>query len=418
MVKTGTLGDQAWQMVLNNNTECLEYLYTSAKHSDLDIIFPEDGVCIKAHRLILSMKSPVLDDMLMGPKAATGEPLTLPQDSHEVFRKLLDHTYLDRMDLGSVEEAVKVYALAHKYKMESAKKACVQMLNRDPDAVMSPEMVSHLNQETLRDLVKSDYIGFSSEAVPLKGLIAWGRAQLGPEEEPSGSAVREKIGDLLKEVRFLNMSCDEFVKGVFDTNVLTHTECFHIHRAISGADLSTLPEDIPLCPRRGGRCPELKKRCADLSTLPEDTPLCSTGGVRSPKIREKKGLFCSDYRIRKSDDRDKYPSSSRVMLVSDLRSSVTIEVHYVRVLEGCGGTIDIMDNELKIVGSATSEDMEFIFTNPVALQNDKRHYIVFYPKDDVELDILYLANGRNGNITLTWHERHGCSFYFCEPTRS
>ncbi|XP_076050791.1 BTB/POZ domain-containing protein 2-like isoform X2 [Oratosquilla oratoria] len=266
----------------------------TGKHSDLDIIFPEDGVCIKAHRLILSMKSPVLDDMLMGPKAATGEPLTLTQDSHEVFRKLLDHTYLDRMDLGSVEEAVKVYALAHKYKMESAKKACVQMLNRDPDAVMSPEMVSHLNQETLRDLLKSDDMGFSSEAVPFKGLIAWGRAQLGPEEEePSGSAVREKIGDLLKEVRFLNMSYDEFVKGVFDTNVLTHTECFHIQRAISGADLSTLPEDIPLCPSRGGRCPGLKKRggTADLSTLPEDTPLDSTGGGQEPKDQGEEGAF-------------------------------------------------------------------------------------------------------------------------------
>ncbi|XP_076049918.1 BTB/POZ domain-containing protein 2-like isoform X2 [Oratosquilla oratoria] len=125
MVETGTLGGQPWQMVLNGNMECLKYLYTSGEYSDLDIIFPE-GVCIKAHRLILSMKSPVFGDMLMGPMATTSKQLNLPEDPHEVFRKLLDHTYLDQLDLESVEEALEVHALAHKYLMETARKTCLQ----------------------------------------------------------------------------------------------------------------------------------------------------------------------------------------------------------------------------------------------------------------------------------------------------
>ncbi|XP_076049451.1 BTB/POZ domain-containing protein 2-like [Oratosquilla oratoria] len=119
MVETGTLGGQPWQMVVRGNMECLEYLYTSGEYSDLDIIFLE-GVCIKAHRMILSMKSPVFGAMLMGPMATTGKQLNLPEDPHEVFRKLLEHTYLDRMDLESVEEALEVYTLAHKYLMEPA----------------------------------------------------------------------------------------------------------------------------------------------------------------------------------------------------------------------------------------------------------------------------------------------------------
>ncbi|XP_076050542.1 BTB/POZ domain-containing protein 6-like isoform X2 [Oratosquilla oratoria] len=388
MVEKGTLGGQPWQMVLRGNMECLEYLHTSGEYSDLDIIFPE-GVCIKAHRLILSMKSPVFGAMLMGPMATTGKQLNLPEDPHEVFQKLLDHTYLDRMDLESVEEALEVYTLAHKYLMEPARKTCLQMLSRDPDAVMSSETVSHLSKEALRDLLKRDDICFSSEAVPFKALIAWGRAQLGPEEEPSGSAVRQKIGDdLLKEVRFLNMSCNEFVENVVATDVLTRMECFHIQRAIDGADLSILPEDTPLNPTRRGRAPKLRKRMK-----------FSRCALRLP------GSWAH------------YTSSSEVVLVEGLSSDATIQLHHMYV--GHGGTLNIMDDEGKAIRSATSEDDDFTFTRPAVLRKDKKYRVVFYPRGDV-----WLYRGHSGgrerfrNATLSFSRFHICEFYIWNPTSS
>ncbi|XP_076050192.1 BTB/POZ domain-containing protein 6-like [Oratosquilla oratoria] len=231
------------------------------------------------------MSSPVFLAMLNGP-LATSKELTLPEDPRQFFRKLLGHMYLNRIDLESVEEALEVYKLAHKYRMGSAMKNCVQyiasngkaetmpavletlalyedaelkekckeILDRDPDAVMLPETVSRLSKESLRALLTDDTLAFSSEAVPFRGLIAWGKAQLGQQEEPSGSALREEIGDdLLREVRFLDMSCDEFVDNVIGSVVLTHTECIHILTAIRGADPSTLPRTTPLHPARGGR---------------------------------------------------------------------------------------------------------------------------------------------------------------------
>ncbi|XP_076052593.1 BTB/POZ domain-containing protein 6-like [Oratosquilla oratoria] len=426
MVEMGTLDEQAWQMTLWGNMECLEYLYASCEYSDLDIIFRE-GVCIKAHRLILSMKSPVFSAMLMGPMATTGKQLNLPEDSHEVFQKLLDYTYLDRMDLESVEEALEVYAMAHKYLMESARKTCLQyilsnlreettlaaletsvaygdkelkdkcieMLCRDPDAVMSSETVSHLSKETLRNLLKSDDIGFSSEAVPFKGLIAWGRAQLGPEEEPSGSAVRQKIGDdLLKEVRFLNMSCDEFVDNVFGTDVLTHSECFHILWAIRGADLSTLPEDTPLSPTRGGRAPKLREK--------EELSRCA---VSLP------GSYAD------------YTSSSEVVLFEGLSSDATIQLHHMHVkcYDGTtsGGALNIMDDEGKTISSAVSEGSNFTFTRPAVLRKDKKYRVVFYPKKDVRLGRIDSGGSRRvGNAALSFSRGHKCSFYIWEPTSS
>ncbi|XP_076050563.1 BTB/POZ domain-containing protein 6-like isoform X3 [Oratosquilla oratoria] len=456
MVEPGTLEGEPWQMALNGNVQCLRYLYNSGEYSNLDIVLP-GGVCIKAHRLILSMKSPVFGAMLMGPMAATGKQLDLPEDPPEIFRKLLDDMYLDQMNLKSVEEALEVYVMARKYLMEPARKTCkqyivsnlkqetmlaalefsivhgdkelkdkcieyvhsnlkeettlaalefsvvhgekllkdkcIEMLSRDPDAVMSSETVTRLSKEALRELLKSDDFGFSSEAVPFKGLIAWGRAQLGPEEEeePSGSGVRQKIGDdLLKEVRFLSMSCDEFVKNVFDTDVLTHTECFHIQRAITGADLSTLPEDTPLNPTREGRAPKLRKR--------EELSCC------------KLDLSCSSVN---------YASFSEVALFEGLSSDATTQLHHMDVNRGCGGTLCVINYEGKTISSATSQNHQYTFTRPAVLVKGKKYRVVYCPSRSVE---LYRGRSggsqRVGKTTLSWSLGHTCYSYIWEPTSS
>ncbi|XP_076050500.1 BTB/POZ domain-containing protein 6-like [Oratosquilla oratoria] len=326
MVETGTLCGKKWQSMLKNGKERMQYLYTSSTLSDVDIFFPEDEEPVKVHSLVLSTNSPVFFALLNGP-LATGEELTLPEDPRQYFQKLLDHMYLDRMDLESVEEALKVYALTRKYEMESAtrdcvkyiiasnvkaetmpevletsvlygdaalKKKCKEILDRDPDAVMLPETVSRLSKGCLRALLTDETLAFSSEVVPFRGLIAWGKAQLGQQEEPSGSALREEIGDdLLREVRFLDMSCDEFFDHVVGTDVLTHTECIHIQCAIRGADPSKFPMTTPLHPARGRRKPPkedeaLKKKCKeildrdpDAVMLPETVSRLSKGCLRA-----------------------------------------------------------------------------------------------------------------------------------------
>ncbi|XP_076050411.1 uncharacterized protein LOC143030986 [Oratosquilla oratoria] len=323
MVETETLVSQAWESMADSN-ERLQYLYTSSELSDLDIFFPGNEDPIKVHRLVLSMSSPVFLGMLKGP-LVTGKELTLPEDPRQFFRKLLGHMYLNRMDLESVEEALEVYKLAHKYRVGSAKKNCVQyitsnvkaetmtavletlllyedaalkkkckeILDRDPDAVMLPETVSRLSKEGLRALLTDETLAFSSEVVPFRGLIAWGKAQLGQQEEPSGSALREEIGDdLLREVRFLDMSCDEIVNNVMGTDVLTHTECNHILTAICGADPSKFPMTMPLHPARGRRqppkedealkkCKEILDRDPDAVMLPETVSHLSKEGLRA-----------------------------------------------------------------------------------------------------------------------------------------
>ncbi|XP_076056202.1 BTB/POZ domain-containing protein 6-B-like [Oratosquilla oratoria] len=109
---------------MKNSKERLQYMYTPDENSDLDIVFPEYELTFKAHRVILSMSSSVFGTMLMGP-LATEKELILPKDSPHAFQKLLDHIYVDQMDLESVKQALEVYAIAHKYRMFSARETCM-----------------------------------------------------------------------------------------------------------------------------------------------------------------------------------------------------------------------------------------------------------------------------------------------------
>ncbi|XP_076050642.1 BTB/POZ domain-containing protein 6-A-like [Oratosquilla oratoria] len=417
MIKSGSMGEE-WHMAKKSSKERLQYLHTSDEYSDLDIIFPEHETTIKAHRLILSMSSPVFGAMLMGPMAVAKE-LPLPEDSPQTFKKLLEHIYLDEMNLESVEEALEVYALAKKYMVESAWEACVQyirsnignetvlavldvsifyedeelnkkckeVLNRDPDAVMLSETVSHLSRTNLKNLLKDSTIMFSSEVVPFKGLIRWGKAQLVHQEEPSGSVLREKIGDLLEEVRFMTMSCDEFVDNVVDTNIFTHTECIHILGAIRGADPYTLPE--------------------------EATPLRFTNnGMRLREIKQLPHCILSSY---ESNENASYDQSSDICLIENLSSNRTIYVHYLIGISD--GTINILDDKGEVVGSATSEIIKYTFTRPVALKKDKLYRVKSFPNKEV---IFKYSRGKceKENVTFSWSKSAEVFLYFCKsPSR-
>ncbi|XP_076050426.1 uncharacterized protein LOC143030993 isoform X1 [Oratosquilla oratoria] len=456
---------QAWPLGTKSSKEHLQYPYTTGECSNLDIVFPAYETTFKVHRVILSMASPVFGTMKTELLAPGKELLLLPEDSPQVFRKLLDHIYMDRMELESVEEALEVYKAAYKYQMESSKKRCLQyitsklnenitlelletsvlredeamnkkckkILSGNADSVMSSETLLRLSKETLRDLLKDDTMNFSSEVALFKGLIAWGKARLQPQKQSgsdlreiigdllkkirfltmssdarlqhqkqSGSDLREIMGDLLKEIRFLTMSSEEFIKNVIDTNVFSHKECIDILKVISGADPSIIPEGTPLNPSRVKRYPKFRSM--------EDLYLCK---LDSPGVDQH------------------YTSQSNIGLIENLSCNKTIEVHYFKVC--CGGTINIMDNRGEVVGSTTSKNGLFTFIKPVVLQKDKQYEVMFAPFKQFSIPKIKINSYANfpgpvlhdgkgtiniGNLTFSFLRGHNCEFYFWESTSS
>ncbi|XP_076060389.1 BTB/POZ domain-containing protein 6-like isoform X2 [Oratosquilla oratoria] len=332
---------QPWQLALKNTKERLQHLYTSILHTDLDIILPEYNESLKVHRIVLAMSSPVFESMLMGPLAVRNE-LKLYGDSSQAIHKLLDHMYMDDMDLESVELALEVYAAAHKYQLEAAMNCCSQMLHDSPDDVMSAKCVNFLKKETLKNLLQEQNLTVTSEVVLLNAVIDWGKAQLQRRgEEYSGSALREEIEDLLKEVRFLTISCEEFIDKVIDTEVLSHTECINILKAIRGANC---PDSFNTSKvRRGPRLEDLPK--ASLQT-------------DSVYLRKKI-----------------YRASDNFVFVGTVESDKNIYIYHMEANRE--GTINIVNCAGDVLGSATSQNNVFTFRQPVALKRGMPYDIKF-----------------------------------------
>ncbi|XP_076037539.1 BTB/POZ domain-containing protein 6-A-like [Oratosquilla oratoria] len=283
-----TAEEWAWQSNLTSVHERLQYLYKLGQYSDLSITFPDYQENVTVHKLVLAMSSPVFGSMFMG-ASGVGSELFL-HDSPKKFYKLLDYMYQDRMDLHSVDEALEVYAIAIKYKVEGAirrcsrfiienltpnttlaaleaslrsgdvamQNGCLKMLNEDSDGAIEPKAVEGLKLESLKGLIQKD-LHVSSELLVFQAVIAWGKAQLTQKgEETSGNAIRREAEALLREVLFSTLKCDEFIDNVVATQIFSPSESIAILKVIRGGNVTLIPESTPVSPstRKRGRDPK------------------------------------------------------------------------------------------------------------------------------------------------------------------
>ncbi|XP_076045457.1 BTB/POZ domain-containing protein 6-B-like [Oratosquilla oratoria] len=366
----------AWQSNLTTVHERLQYLYKSGQYSDLSITFPDYQENVTVHKLVLAMSSPVFGSMFMG-ASGVGSELFL-HDSPKRFYKILDHMYQDRMDLHSVDEALELYAIAIKYKVEGAirrcskfiienltpnttlaaleaslrsgdvamQNRCLKMLNKDPDGTIEPKAVEGLKLETLKGLIQKD-LYVSSELLVLQAVIAWGKAQLTQKgEETSGNAIRREAEALLREVRFLTLKCDEFIDNVVATQIFSPSESIVILRVIRGGNVTLIPESTSVSPSTW-------KRGRD----PKDLITASMSCGRQ---------FSHDY----------YDNIYGKVNVITFRVNEDIFLHSIGTK--AAGSLEITDNNGNIIASASSNHF-FNLPEVILIERDINHTIHFDP---------------------------------------
>ncbi|XP_076045459.1 BTB/POZ domain-containing protein 6-like isoform X2 [Oratosquilla oratoria] len=380
----------AWQNNFTSLNERFQYLLTSAQYSDLTIVFPKDDKRVAVHSLVLAASSPVFGSLLMGP-SSVGSELTV-QDSYQSFAKLLEYMYHDKMDLQSVDEALRVYASSYKYQVHSAsnlcsqyvinhltketilaaleasvdfadeelRNKCVTMLNLNVDEVLSPASVIKLKRKTLKGLLLGELL-VSSETLLFDSVLAWGRAQLSERgEEISSIALRKETEDLLKEVRFLTMTCKEFTKSVLPTDIFKPDESIHLLRASQSANISLVPESIPFSP-------STKNRGRSVDTL----------------IKEK--LYCSSQSGGGSYSTTIYASSQWTIIVNNVKSADYIFVHSLHTP---------YDSEVRIQSQDGTEDVSisfrqnFTFLEPFLLSPDKYYTVSIRSSKNLSIKIV------------------------------
>jgi len=241
----------------------------------------ESKQMISAHKLVLSISSPVFEAMFFGELAETGDSIELPDCEYDSLLDLFRYMYSDEVNLSG-SNVMGVLYLAKKYMVPSLADKCTEYLedNLDPSNVFSilpsaqkyeeknlvDECWKVIDTQT-EEAVKSD--GFATiersllEAVVerdtlmteeielFKAVDFWATKQCEKQGlAADGTTKRRILGEeVIKGIRFLTMKHGDFATVVLDSEILREKEFVSLVKCLHSA--SKIPVGFPETKRSG-----------------------------------------------------------------------------------------------------------------------------------------------------------------------
>lgn len=243
---------ERWQVSCRNLKERMTKLFKSDCLADCTFIIGDNAVTktYRLHSLILSMASPVFEDLL---NESPNKEIKLEDIDPEVFDQIIQYVYLDTLNLSSMEKTQALYRGAQKFKLTLIIEKAVELLMANMsfesiwptleaaqmtcDDILKTECFKYLKKHTrellrhpkfvtvdssiLDELVSEDVLEGVSEAELVTGIMQWSKAQCVNANLPSTFENRRHfIGDkILSKLRFLAFPQMTFVKEVAYTEV-------------------------------------------------------------------------------------------------------------------------------------------------------------------------------------------------------
>lgn len=236
-----------------------------ANKSFTDVTFivgpPSHSKKYVGHRVLLAMTSPVFEAMFYG--GGTGDTssnrvIRIPDLAPVGFENLLRYAYTDSLNLNSVEDAMLTAAGAKKYLLPHLLRECLlfieknlspssatsvyefsqvifspvlalkalQMMDRNTCHVISHRSFCSIQTATLELLLQRRYLNLFSEYALFSRVICWAlqeakrRSLMTANSMTDWSVVRLILQEapILKSIRFLSMSPEEFTRVLASTS--------------------------------------------------------------------------------------------------------------------------------------------------------------------------------------------------------
>ena len=240
-------------------------------------------MAIPAHRLVLSICSPVFFAMFCGEMAEKSDTIDMPDCEYEGVLEMLRYLYSEEVKLNE-SNVMQVLYVAKKYMLASLADECIDFLRRHVDPANVFCVLSHAlqyDEKTLVDgcwkmieckteeVVKSE--GFAtierslleaivkkntltiSEVELFKAVDLWASKECERQGLTADGNVKRKIlgEEIVKSIRFAGMEQKEFASVVLDCQILTLSEVSDLMKNFNGVLASSLdfPED-----KRVGTC--------------------------------------------------------------------------------------------------------------------------------------------------------------------
>ena len=262
-----------WQSSKKTVLQRNAYMFDSELMSDVSFTCGESSRIFHTHKYVLATSSSVFFAMFYGDLAQKESPICLPDADEESFKEFMRYLYTDDCKI-TAENAIGVMYLAKKYLMSSLTEKCCKVLEASimPDNVflvleqavqfdeqkleakcwdiiskktqdcINSEAFCDVGSHTLKALLKSETLTVT-EVELFKAVLKWidsECARQGINIEEDKTARRHVLGDTVYEIRFLEMSQEDFAKYVSSTEVLTEKEVISIFQKLNGLDVAGL----------------------------------------------------------------------------------------------------------------------------------------------------------------------------------
>ena len=277
--------EENWQTKKPTIRERTTFMFNNDLFSDVKFVVrksddeSESKQAIPAHKLMLSIGSPVFEAMFYGDLAETSDSIELPDCEYESLLELFRYLYSDEVTLSG-SNVMGVLYLAKKYMVPSLAVKCTEYLqdHLDPsnvftilvsarkydeeklvnrcwklidkqtkDAVKS-EGFAKIDRPLLEELVKRDTL-YIPEVELFKVVVQWADKELARRDVVAdGREKRNIIGErIIKAIRFPIMKQDEFSAVVINTRILSDDEVYNLTKHFSAVKSS--PMEFPVSKR-------------------------------------------------------------------------------------------------------------------------------------------------------------------------
>ncbi|VDI01533.1 BTB/POZ domain-containing protein 3-like [Mytilus galloprovincialis] len=250
-------------------SECMIYMLEKEIMCDVTLRVGDEERPIKAHKYMMSSRSPVFYTMFEGSMPETGDIL-IPDIDLKTFREILKYIYTDQVKVSNDNVKEMLYA-SDKYMLSKVKRECETLLKKSAVSEhatkslqtacefhlddLKEQSMEYIEQNTKKCLLSEHAISLSRICVEeiLKSeklncsendvcafLLKWGIGQCEIAKlELTAESIRETVGDLIFLIRFPVVDMEFFSKEIAESGLLTEAEVIDVYQSHFGVKKKT-----------------------------------------------------------------------------------------------------------------------------------------------------------------------------------
>ncbi|XP_023228150.1 BTB/POZ domain-containing protein 6-B-like [Centruroides sculpturatus] len=285
----------SWQSEITSVSNSLKHILEFRDFSDVTFSFGEfsNEKKVKAHKLILAMRSDVFQAMFYGTMREERSDVLVTDIDEHIFQIMLKYIYTDQFEAKLPEDIISTFYAAHKYHIPSLMNLCrtqivpkltgnnvskifqvarlledeilitkcENIIPQNSKTVLESESFANLSGDVVEYLIRQKKLNTASESDIFRAVLVWAKRRIEGNkkyiEEKSETNEKEKdISENIKEknmrkeirsvmnfllpyINFLSMNLEEFIKLPDLTVVFSKKEI--VQMALNIAKIRNVP---------------------------------------------------------------------------------------------------------------------------------------------------------------------------------